>query len=150
MFLDLTKCCCVEISIMTYLSQPENKHHEIANTNDLFSEGKAKAICESIRRLDGTPYFEYFEVSDNMEYSDRFGYHKHKLLRYRLAFTPRISVMFSMTCVNPNNEIEIIKSNFAIIRVTPKKVYTSSPSIIFTKGKDGYFWCGWKLVCSIE
>ncbi len=150
MFLDLSKCCCIEISIMQYLSQPENKGHEIANTCDLFSEDKATFICENLRRTDGTPYFEMFEVTDNMEYSDRFGYHKHKLLRYRIAFVPRKAIKFSMTCMNDVNEVETIESNFSVVRVTTKRVYTSSPSIVFVRKNDGYYWCGWKLLCSIE
>ena len=150
MFLDLTKKSIIEISIMSYLSTPENKGHEIANTFDLFDFDKATSICENIIRPDGTSYFEMLEVTNTMEKSDRFGYHKHKLLRYRIAFVPRKAIKFSMTCINPNNEIEIVDSQFSIVRVTAKKVYTSSPSITFVKGKDGYYWCGWKLICTIE
>ncbi len=150
MFLDLTKKAIVEISIMTYLSNPENSGHEVANTNDIFSEDKATFICENLLRVDGSRYFEMFEVSETIETSDRFGYHKHKLLRYRIAFIPQKSIKFSMMCTNPNNEIEIIESQFSIVRVTSKKVYTSSPSIVFTKSKIGYVWCGWKLICTVE
>lgn len=146
MFLDLTNKCAIETNIISYLSLETTKGAEIASLYDLFNEARAQWICDNVLDVDGNKQYEVFEVSETVETSDRFGYHKSKLLRYRVSPLPRLNVQFSMTCMNDVNVLERIDTKYEIIRMTAKKIYTSCPSITFTRGRDGYYWNGWKMV----
>lgn len=145
MFLDLTNSIVISssTSIMEYLSQ--NPRVRIVHTDDLFSEDEANRIVTSFL-VENKPVFEYFEQVSIIDGSNRFGFTKTKLHRFKIAVRPVIGQQVLMKSVNANNEVEHLVSSARITKITRTKVFTSNPNLTFIRKSTGYSFHGWELV----